>query len=97
MLVVDEDPLSHRSLRRLLEPEQVEVDSAETPAEALARAAVSPPDVVILDLQLPEMDGLKVVSRLQAQNANVAVIAVTRPGDVRTAVRAIRPGARSTT
>jgi CheY-like chemotaxis protein len=58
ILVVDDDPQSRVGLRLLLECEGYEVITATNGVEALAAAAAHAPDVVVSDVQMPEMDGL---------------------------------------
>ena len=93
LLVVDDDPTGSRLLGKHLESELLEVDIAESGARALAKVEACPPDVVILDLNLPGMDGLEVLRRLQAEHPNMAVIVITDHGEIKTAVRAIQLGA----
>jgi len=58
VLVVDDEPQILRALRINLRVRQYEVETASTAAQALAVAAAHPPDLVILDLGLPDMDGV---------------------------------------
>lgn len=66
ILVVDDEPQILRFLRPALEAADYEMIEADTGSEALRRAATLAPDVVILDLGLPDMDGKEVVTRLRA-------------------------------
>src|SRR5499425_3708149 len=65
VLVVDDEPQILRALRINLRVRQYEVHTAATGAEALAVAAAHPPDLVILDLGLPDMDGVEVIAGLR--------------------------------
>ena len=65
VLVVDDEPQLLRALSINLRARRYEVDTAGTGAEALRVAAAHPPDVVILDLGLPDMDGTEVVAGLR--------------------------------
>ena len=58
--------------------------------EALARVRHEAPDVVLLDVRLPDMDGFEVLTRVKAHDKTVPVIMVTAPGKTQDAVRAIR-------
>lgn len=65
VLVVDDEPQLLRALSINLRARSYEVDTAGTGTEALRVAAAHPPDVVILDLGLPDMDGTEVVAGLR--------------------------------
>jgi two-component system repressor protein LuxO len=68
-------------------------DHARSAEEALAMAAAAPPDGVLLDLRLPDSDGLAVLRALRRDNADLPVIVMTAHGSVATAVEAMRGGA----
>ena len=65
ILVVDDDPLLAAALRRPLAYEGFEIEVAASGEEALTRALDHPPDLVILDVLLPGIDGLEVCRRLR--------------------------------
>jgi two-component system, OmpR family, KDP operon response regulator KdpE len=65
VLVVDDEPQILRALRINLRVRKYEVDVAATGAEALTMAARHPPDLVILDLGLPDLDGVEVIQGLR--------------------------------
>ena len=62
VLVVDDEPQIVRALRINLRARQYEVYTATSGTEALAQAAHHPPDIVILDLGLPDLDGIEVIT-----------------------------------
>jgi CheY-like chemotaxis protein len=66
VLLVDDDELERRRIRLWLEAEQWSVDEAVSGRAALARIAVAQPDVILLDLMMPEMDGFELVAALQS-------------------------------
>src|SRR5215216_6854670 len=76
ILVGDDDPLLAAALRRPLAYEGFEVEVAVSGEEALGRALDHPPDLVILDVLLPGIDGLEVCRRLR-QAGEVAVLMLT--------------------
>ncbi len=76
VLIVDDAPQIRRFLRTSLSAHGYEVYEAETAAEALKRATVEKPDVVILDLGLPDAEGLDVLRRLR-EWSSVPVIVLT--------------------
>ena len=65
VLVVDDEPQILRALEINLRARQYEVHTASTGEEALRTAAAHPPDLVILDLGLPDMDGVRVITGLR--------------------------------
>lgn len=74
-LVVDDEPLARRNLRVLLEadPEVELVGEASGGAEALALISEHSPDLIFLDVQMPEMDGFDVLERLEAEQLPVVI------------------------
>ncbi len=93
VLVVDDEKSIRESLRMILEYEGYRVDEAASGPEALARVAGMPPDAVLLDIKMPEMDGLAVLKALRERGYDVPVLIVSGHGDVATAVEATRHGA----
>jgi two-component system, OmpR family, KDP operon response regulator KdpE len=83
VLAVDDDPALRRALAINLRARKYEVDLAEDGASALAAAARHPPDVVVLDLGLPDMDGGDVIRGLRGwtQAPIVVLSARTAQGD----------------
>jgi two-component system, OmpR family, KDP operon response regulator KdpE len=93
VLVVDDEPEIRRALRTGLGYHGFEVRGAATGEEALAEAAAWRPDVVLLDLGLPGIDGFQVLERLRARGSGAAIIVVSvMPGE-RDKVRALDLGA----
>ena len=77
ILVVDDDPAVTSVLRRGLSYEGFAVDTAEAGPSALDVARERPPDLVILDIMMPGMDGLEVLQRLRAADARLPVLLLT--------------------
>src|SRR5215217_3463311 len=92
ILVVDDDPLLAAALRRPLAYEGFEVEVAASGEEALGRALDHPPDLVILDVLLPGIDGLEVCRRLR-QAGEVAVLMLTARSEVPERVAGFEAGA----
>jgi two-component system, OmpR family, KDP operon response regulator KdpE len=85
VLVVDDEPQLRRALDVNLAARGYEVETAATGQEALRLAAANPPDVVLLDLGLPDIDGLAVVQGLRGwSNAPIVVLSArgTEPDKV---------------
>jgi two-component system KDP operon response regulator KdpE len=78
ILVVDDEPAMLRGLRVNLEARGYDVDLAADGAQALAAASARPPDVVILDLGLPDMDGVGVIEGLRAWGSMPIVVLSAR-------------------
>jgi CheY-like chemotaxis protein len=95
-LVVD-DAKIHRDLVRGILAEDLEFDVAEAAdgKQALAAIEERPPELVISDLVMPEMDGFELVSRLRRQHPAIPVIVMTQHGNERLAVQALEAGAAS--
>ena len=66
ILVIDDEPQILRALRTILLEKKFRVSTASRGEEGLTLAAVNPPDLIILDLGLPDMSGIEVCSRLRA-------------------------------
>src|SRR5579884_1778982 len=91
LLLVDDDPGVLRALGAYFERLGYDVAHAETGEAGLEAFERLRPDVVILDLHLPDVDGLAVLERVRAQGGSV--ILLTGQGDIETAVRAMQLGA----
>jgi two-component system, OmpR family, response regulator len=77
VLVVDDEPSIVDAVATSLRYEGFEVDVAVTGRDALSLAQDDPPDLVILDVMLPGLDGLEVTRRLRADGVNVPILFVT--------------------
>jgi DNA-binding response OmpR family regulator len=95
VLVVDDETNIRNSVRICLEDAGYVVRQAENGSEALEQLAGDPPDVMLLDIAMPIMDGMTVLAELRSLWARypTRVIVVTAHGSVKTAIRAIRLGA----
>jgi DNA-binding response OmpR family regulator len=83
VLVVDDEPAMLRALRINLRVRKYDVATAATGQEALAEAGRRPPDPVILDLGLPDLDGIEVIRRLRGWSRAPVIVLSGRagPGD----------------
>src|SRR4051812_36161738 len=93
ILIVDDEPAISWALERALAREGHAVAVAASAEQALSLAAKHAPDVVILDVRLPGMNGLTALPRLKERAPDAAVIVITAFGDLPTAVRAVEGGA----
>jgi len=80
VLVVDDEPIVSEVVERYLVREGFEVSVAHDGDSALERAREQAPDLVVLDLMLPKLDGLEVCRRLRAESS-VAIIMLTAKGE----------------
>jgi two-component system KDP operon response regulator KdpE len=92
VLVVDDEPQILRALRINLRVRQYEVHTAATAAEALSVAAKYPPDLVLLDLGLPDMDGVNVIAGLRGWT-KAPIIVLSGRADSTDKVAALDAGA----
>jgi two-component system response regulator MprA len=92
LLVVDDDPKITAMLRRALQAEGYEVRTANDGREGLARAKERQPDLVVLDLLMPEIDGLEVCRRLRDEG-NVPILILTAKDETGDRVRGLDSGA----
>jgi two-component system response regulator FixJ len=91
--VVDDDPAVRRSLEQLLESAGFRSVIYETAPGFLDAAPTLTAGCVLLDIRMPEMDGLELQARLNRLGFRPSVIVMTGHGDVQTAVRAMKAGA----
>ena len=92
VLVVDDEPQILRALRINLRVREYQVDAAATGAEALEMAARHPPDLVILDLGLPDLDGVEVIQGLRGWT-KAPIIVLSGRADSADKVEALDAGA----
>lgn len=77
ILVVDDEPAIRQVVKAYLEKEGFRVYTAATGTEALQALRAYQPDIVVLDIMLPEMDGLEVLTRLRRESEDIYVIMLT--------------------
>jgi len=93
ILLVEDEPNMARTLAKNLERAGHRVEHAPNGADALARLADTPFDVVLTDLKMPVMDGMALVRALHARGRAPAVVVLTGYGTIETAVEAMKLGA----
>jgi len=93
ILVVDDEKNIRVLLSRVLAQEQLEVHTAGTGAEGLQMVEDLNPDLVLLDLRLPDINGIEALRTLKGKRPDLAVIMITAFGQVESAVEAMKAGA----
>src|ERR1700693_3623122 len=93
VLIIDDEAEIRESLQTLLEMEGYEVDSAPTGEQGIARLGDRRFDLVLLDLALPDRNGIDLLAEIRAHAPQLSVIMITAYGTVENAVRAMQAGA----
>ena len=95
ILLVDDHPVFRFGMRALLTslPEVAEVRETSSGEEAIALAAISPPDLILMDINLPDISGIEAAQRILALNPEVKVLMVTMNDD-ESVFEAVQAGAR---
>ena len=93
LLIIDDEPLILDSLRLVFGAPEYELITARTASEGLNRYSASEPDVVLLDVRLPDMSGLDAFRQLHDLNPKTPIILITGHGSAATAIEAMRLGA----
>src|SRR6266852_3755250 len=94
ILLVDDEPGMLRYIRTLLEVDEYKVETASTGEEALERVQKGlQPDLVLLDLLMPGIDGLQTLEQLRQAKPGVKIVMLSCVSDTRKVVQAIRLGA----
>jgi two-component system nitrate/nitrite response regulator NarL len=95
VLLIDDHTLFRLGLKGLLERSGIEViGAASTGQEGLQKAHELSPDVILLDMRMPDMDGLAVLSKLREQGVGVPITILTTSEEERDLVECLRAGAQ---
>ena len=93
ILVVDDDPGLAKMITEFIETHGFEASSASTGNKAIEKVLSELPELVLLDLKLPDMTGVEVLKRIKGINEDIAVIIITGYGGEQVAVDLIKAGA----
>jgi two-component system nitrogen regulation response regulator GlnG len=93
LLIIDDDPLVCQSLQMAFSSAEVQVEIAMSAADGVCRFEKSRPDVVLLDIGLPDQSGLELVCQFAERDAKVPVIVMTGLGSSAMAIEAMQLGA----
>ncbi len=93
ILIVEDDPLVRKTLASQLGKKGFDIVVAETGESGVKAFAESSPDLVLLDVRLPDIDGLEVLRRVKERNRRAVILVMTAFDDMKTTVEAIKLGA----
>ncbi|UCH75479.1 MAG: sigma-54-dependent Fis family transcriptional regulator [Rhodospirillales bacterium] len=93
ILLVEDTPSLARLYKKYLDDEDVDVTMVGTGKEALKALSAEVPSVVLLDLRLPDMDGLDILKEIHSRELPSEVVVITAHGSINVAVEAMRNGA----
>ena len=95
ILIVDDDPQNRQLLEVMLAPEGYLISTAANGGEALAKVAEQPPDLILLDVMMPGMDGYQVVSRIKSNLAtkHIRVLMLSALDDRNSKMHGVSAGA----
>lgn len=91
--IVDDDPSFREGVSSLIRAAGWKVETFASAEEFLARPHVDAPSCVLLDLQLPDLNGLDLQKRMAEGNLDIPIVFITGYGDIPASVRAIKAGA----
>lgn len=93
ILVIDDDSSIRETLDLYLTEEGYTVETAATGTDGLNRFTQKPPDVVILDIRLPDVNGFRILEDIREEDENAKVIMITAHHDMESTIRAMKEGA----
>ena len=95
ILIVDDDPHNRQLLEVMLAPEGYQIVTAATGEDALAIVAQQPPDLILLDVMMPGMDGYQVVARIKSNLAtqHIRILMLSALNDRNSKMHGISTGA----
>lgn len=94
IFVIDDDNIISANLKDFLELEGHEITTFSNGEDALSRLSHDTPDIMLVDLRLPGIDGLELLEKVKDRSQNIEVVIITGHADVPSAVKAIKLGAR---
>ncbi len=93
ILIVEDSPTLALTYREYMRPLGTDIHLADTGTKALKLIAEHNPNIILLDLKLPDMDGIDILKEVKAQELDARIIVITAHGSVATAVEAMQYGA----
>ncbi len=93
LMVIDDEQGVCDLLKKLFEPEGYEVKTESDAIKALECVEKERPDLILLDIKMPKIDGIEVLSKIKSTNKNIAVIMITGYGNLESAMESMKLGA----
>lgn len=93
ILIIDDETLIRQTLKKICEDEGFDVFTAGSAVKALRQIEDSPPDIVILDIYLPDANGIDLLKTLKQTYPDLKIITITGKADIHSAVEAMKAGA----
>ena len=93
ILIIEDDPEIRKFLRTTLSAEEYRLQEATTAADGVAKATHHPPDAIVLDLGLPDADGMEVIRQVRAWNKSLPIIVLSVRARERDKIVALDAGA----
>lgn len=93
VLIIDDSDVIRAYLRNILAPRSALVEGAATAMEGLDMCAAAQYDLILLDLVLPDLDGIQVLERIRQKDTTSAIVMVTAHGGIEPAIAALQRGA----
>src|SRR5213596_4124772 len=93
ILVIDDETAIREAIRMTLEYESYRVDEARSGQDGIDKATKTPYDAILLDIKMPDLDGIEVLENLREQKILTPVVMVSGHGDIQTAVECTKRGA----
>lgn len=93
ILIVDDEKNSREGLKQFLEAQDYDVLTATDGQEGLKLYQQEKPDLVLADIRMPNLDGLKLLEKIKSENSQAQIILMTAYGSVEDAVKAMKAGA----
>jgi DNA-binding NtrC family response regulator len=93
LLLIDDEPVIQHAFRKAFHPPDYETITARTVAEGRAQIASRKPDVIILDVHLPDASGLEAFDQIKKLDARVPILLITGHGTTELAIQAMKRGA----
>ncbi len=93
VLIIDDADTIRTYLRNVLAPKKAIIDGAATGREGLNKCTAQPYDLILLDLLMPDMDGIEVLQQIRTQNDSSTIVMITGHGGIKSAIAAVQLGA----
>ncbi|HOB76006.1 MAG TPA: response regulator [Phycisphaerae bacterium] len=94
VLVVDDDPQVCKTVAMILQEHDYQVQAFSQPRQALQAVRKTPFDIALIDIKMPDLNGLELVEKIKAEDPRVAPVVMTAYPDVQTAAETMRLGCR---